>query len=126
MLWFWFYIALVAMFIALAFWGACGWADAYDRNRGRPSYDKSDATVLWGIGTGIAAIAAVVMVVVLAATIIDRHVAPRSCAKRDAASSAEYKWVDYHFFSYECVLVTPSGNITETPILPHEDVGGER
>lgn len=65
---------------------------------------------------------AFLLLLILAFVSVGRHYARASCERRDEASSAEYKWLDYHYFSYECLLVTSSGNITGQDVLPLEDL----
>jgi hypothetical protein len=87
-------------------------------NRGS-SYDEG---LGWFVTGALFACVPVTLGLLLAVTAVHRDIAETSCAKKNTLTGDRYQWVDYHFFGYECSLRTPSGNLTETPVLPLEDV----
>lgn len=76
----------------------------------------------WWILAAVSGAISLVLMLVLAGTAIDRHYSERQCGQKNDVVGDRYVWMDYHYFGYECLLRTPSGNVTETPVLPLEDV----
>jgi hypothetical protein len=83
------------------------------------SFEDGEGLVIIG---GLLCVPVLVLWIVLVATAIDRHYSETRCEQKAEFSGKPYVWLDYHYFGYECLLRTPSGNITETPVLPLEDV----
>jgi hypothetical protein len=104
-------IVLVGVAAGLLFWRG---RIVHRRDR----YDGDGYTIL----AGIAALIGVSLIAFTAGIAVDRHVSKHSCGIKAEVSGRPYIWVDYHFFGYECLLRTPSGNVTDTPVLPIENV----
>jgi len=90
----------------------------WHRNDWRRYSEGEGATIIGGL----LLIPVLILWIILIGTAIGRHYSESACTKKAEAAAKPYVWLDYHFFSYECLLRTPSGNITETPVLPLEDV----
>lgn len=116
---FWFVLGIAVVAAA----GAAGLlVSGYRARRNRPKNGyRSDGDARLFIG-GLLTIVPIVLVFVLVGVAIDRHYSESRCEQKSDVTGARYVWMDYHFFGYECLLRTPSGNITETPVLPLEDV----
>ena len=78
-----------------------------------------DGLILSGV---IGSFVAFVLLCVVVGIGIDRHYSKVRCDQKNEVTGDRYVWMDYHYFGYECLLRTPSGNVTDTPVLPLEDV----
>lgn len=115
---FWFVLGIAVILSGFGVWLLIrGYRMYHDPDR--RGYPDGDGLMIIG---GCILVVPAIMFMILVGVGIDRHYSEVRCDKKAAISSKPFVWVDYHYFGYDCLLRTPSGNITETPVLPLEDV----